>query len=297
MCTLPVVTTALVQRMLAAQYPQWAKLAINPVHPGGWCHHTFRLGHTMSVRLPKAACYASKVAKEHYWLPKLAPALPLPIPQPLALGSPTGAYPWHWSVYRWHPGQDATLAPAFDLQACAADLAHFLCALHRIDTTGAPQPGAENFYRGGSLRMYDGQVKQALKLLKAHVDTNLAYTLWQRALSSSWQQAPVWVHGDIAAGNLLLREGKLSAVIDFSGLVVGDPACDLVIAWTLFEAENRQTFQTAFDFDANTWARARGWALWKALIICAGLPGTDVKQQPQAWAILKKLLVKHQNGS
>lgn len=264
------IDTPLVRRLIRTQFPQWAHLPIRKVEPGGWDNRTFLLGDEMSVRLPSAAGYAAQVASEQHWLPKLAPHLPLPIPVPLAQGSPGEGYPWSWSVYGWLEGETATDERIADLDEFAIDLAGFLAALHRIDTAGGPPAGPQNYFRGASLTVYDTQTREALRLLEGRIDTKTARAIWNEALASEWQRPPVWLHGDIAWGNLLVKEGKLSAVIDFGSSAVGDPACDLAIAWTLFRNGSRKTFRNALPLDAGTWARGRAWTLWKAMITVSG---------------------------
>jgi aminoglycoside phosphotransferase (APT) family kinase protein len=259
----------LVRRLIAAQFPAWSDLPVEPVTPGGWDNRTFRLGDRMSVRLPSAAWYAAQVAKEHRWLPTLAPHLPLPIPVPLAQGQPTVEYPWPWSVYRWIAGEPAATAHIDDRTRFALDLAGFLKALYAIDATDGPAAGTHNFWRGGPLAVYDEETRQAVRTLGEQIDGAAALAIWDAALATRWEATPVWVHGDVAVGNLLASDGRLSAVIDFGSSGVGDPACDLVIAWTFLAGESRQVFRDALPFDAGTWARGRGWTLWKALITIA----------------------------
>jgi aminoglycoside phosphotransferase (APT) family kinase protein len=160
-----------------------------------------------------------------------------------------------------------------DLSQFAKALGKFLAALQRCDATGGPTAGSHNFYRGGELANYDIETRQAIAMLGDRDNVNTMTDLWSRALASTWHRAPVWVHGDIAIGNLLVHKGKLCAVIDFGQLCIGDPACDLAIAWTLFKGESREAFRNALALDSATWARARGWTLWKAL--CAPVPGAN----------------------
>ena len=237
---------------------------------GGWDNRTFHLGEEMTVRLPSAAPYALQVEKEQRWLPGLAPLLPLPIPVPLAIGEPGEGYPWHWSVYRWIEGETAKTAEIPDISQFAVDLAKFLIALRRIDSAGGSAPGQHNFFRGGPLSVYDNQTREALQALQGQIDTQAATAVWDAALAATWHGSPVWFHGDVAWGNLLVQNGRLSAVIDFGTSGVGDPSCDLAIAWTFFEDESREAFRAAIDVDDATWARGRGWTLWKALITVAG---------------------------
>ncbi|MEV4517062.1 aminoglycoside phosphotransferase family protein [Dactylosporangium sp. NPDC049525] len=258
-----------VRRLVAAQFPQWAGLPVRPVPDGGWDNWTFHLGSRMSVRLPSAAEYALAVDKEHRWLPALAAQLPLPIPAPLAKGAPGAGYPYPWSVYEWLDGEPARADRIADPVRFALDLAEFLAALRRVDITGGPHPGPHNWYRGGPLRTYDGEARRALTVLAGHVDADLAGEIWQGALDARWDGVRRWFHGDVAPGNLLLDGGRLAAVIDFGTCGVGDPACDLAIAWTLLTADGRQAFRERLGVDAATWARGRGWALWKTLVTCS----------------------------
>ena len=269
------INTALVQRLIKSQFPAWSDFPIKPVEFSGWDNRTFHLGDCMTVRVPSAESYASQVEKEQCWLPKLAPHLPLPIPQPLAMGKPSGDYPWPWSVYQWLDGKTASLDAISDLSQFALKLAEFLKALQKIDSTGGPVAGPQNFYRGGSLKIYEQETREAIKKLDPTLDSKRITEIWNRALDSEWNQPPVWMHGDIAVGNLLVNNGELSAVIDFGQLGVGDPACDLVISWTLFKDQSREVFKKAISLDEQTWERAMGWALWKALIVYTALPGSN----------------------
>lgn len=268
------IDAALVRRLISAQFSQWAGLPLEQVLPGGWDNRTFRLGADMLVRLPSAEGYAAAVAKEQQWLPRLAPHLPLPIPVPVAHGVPGEGFPFPWSVYRWLDGTDATGAEIGDRTAFAADLAAFLRALQRVDATGGPGPGAHAWYRGGPLAHYDAETRQAIAVLGNAVDGPAALDLWEQGLGTRWQRPPRWFHGDVAVGNLLVRDGRLAGVLDFGTSGVGDPACDLVIAWTLFDGDSRAAFRAGLDLDLDpdTWDRGRGWALWKALIVRAADP-------------------------
>ncbi len=279
--------------MIAAQFPRWAGLPIRPVDLDGWDNTTFRLGEDMSVRLPSAERYAAQVEKEHRWLPKLAPLLPLPIPTPLAKGAPTDDYPFPWSVYRWIEGENAAIGRIADPVEFATTLAAFLTALYRIDPTDGPPPGPHNFFRGAPPEVYDAESRQALASLEDEIDTDLARATWEGALEATWQGPPVWFHGDVAAGNLLVEDGRLSAVIDFGTSGVGDPACDLAIAWTFFGGESRDAFRAALGPDEATWARGRGWALWKALITLAEYRRTDPEKAEEARRVIDGVLEDH----
>ncbi len=287
------INESLVYRLVTNQFPQWKDLPIRPVEHQGWDNRTFRLGEHMLVRLPSSEEYSSQVQKEHKWLPKLAPGLPLSIPVPFAIGEPDHGYPWQWSINRWLEGSQAATAQIKDLCAFASTLAQFLTSLQRIDASDGPLAGPHSFYRGGSLATYDTETRQALTLLKDKIDVKTATEVWETALASTWQNPPVWVHGDISPGNLLVQNGQLSAVIDFGQLAVGDPACDLAIAWTFLKGRSREIFRDALLLDTDTWARGRGWALWKALIVAAGLTSWNAVGAAQALNTISEVLADH----
>jgi aminoglycoside phosphotransferase (APT) family kinase protein len=291
------INESLVRRLIAAQFPQWADLPIEPVEFDGWDNTTFRLGEDMSVRLPSAKGYVLQVDKEHRWLPKLAPYLPLPIPVPLAKGKPGEGYPFPWSVYRWIEGEPATIEHIDDLTEFATTLADFLIALYRVDPTSGPPPGPHNFFRGGPLTVYDAETRQALAALDGKIDTDAASAVWDAALEATWHGSPVWFHGDVAWGNLLVKGGRLSAVIDFGTSGVGDPSCDLAIAWTLFGGESRDAFRAALQLDDATWARGRGWTLWKALITLAAHIDTNPLEAGTARHVIDEVLADHKHGA
>jgi aminoglycoside phosphotransferase (APT) family kinase protein len=286
----PVIDDALVRRLVTAQFPQWSGLPIRSVETPGWDNSTFRLGEHIIARLPRAAAYAAQVEKEQQWLPKLAPLLPLQIPTPLAIGKPADGYPWKWSIYRWIEGETAAPERIGDLDNLANDLADFLITLQRIDPTDGPRPGPHNFYRGGSLTTYDTATRQAIAVLKGRLDTEAATAVWETGLKSTWDHPSVWLHGDVSVGNLLIHEGRLSAIIDFGMMGVGDPACDLSIAWTLFGRESRGTFRAKLPLDPGTWARGRAWTLWKALVVAAGLTETNPVEAVRPWSVIDEVL-------
>lgn len=199
-------------------------------------------------------------------------------------------YPWKWSIYGWLDGETAASGRIADLCEFAVDLAQFLKAFQSIDSTGGPLPGLHSFYRGGLLMTYDAEVRQALIALEGKIDVGTATKVWEEALATTWKGKPVWVHGDISAGNLLVQDGRLSAVIDFGQLAVGDPACDLAIAWTFFSEKSRKVFLDELPLDGETWARGRAWALWKSLVVAAGFKNPNNFESVQCWRIIKEVL-------
>ena len=261
---------ALVARLLAEQFPHWADLPIEPVLPLGTDNALYRLGDDMVARLPRRERTSGRLEKERRWLPRLAPLLPLGVPVPLAEGMPAEGYPFSWSVYRWLKGDNATPGRITDLSQFATDLAQFVAALQRIDPTGGPSPGEHNFGRGAPLPTRDEATRAAIASLGGTIDVDAVTASWDAALRApEWRRAPVWVHGDLDSRNLLVEQGRLSAVIDFGGLGVGDPACDVMVVWKVLSADTRDIFRAELSVDEATWARGRGWALSQALIALA----------------------------
>jgi aminoglycoside phosphotransferase (APT) family kinase protein len=266
----PAIDVSLARRLIDSQFPQWSHLRVAAVEFDGWDNRTFRLGSELTIRLPSGDWYAQQVDKEQRWLPVLAPQLPLPIPTPVAKGEPDSGFPYPWSVYRWLDGELASKARIDDLPGFATTLAGFLNALGRVDATGGPAAGEHNFYRGGPLATYEDEALEAIEALGNEVPRDAVGRVWEDAMSTRWDRKPVWLHGDVAGGNLLVRDGRLAAVIDFGSSGVGDPACDTVIAWTFLSGPSRARFRDELGADAGTWSRGRGWGLWKALITLVG---------------------------
>ncbi len=288
-------SVALVGRLLAAQFPHWGDLPIRPLRSAGTDNALYRLGDDMAVRLPRIQGATGQVDKEHQWLPRLAPLLPLAIPVPLAKGTPGEGYPWHWSVYRWLEGENAAMERIADPRQAATDLAHFIAALQRIDPTGGPAPGPHNFNRGVPLAARDSATRAAIGSLHGTFDADVVTAAWDRALQApAWQGPPVWIHGDLQAGNLLVVQGRLSAVIDFGGSGIGDPACDVMTAWLFLCADTRDVFRAALDVDDATWARGRGWALSVGLIALPYYQHTNPILAAIARRAIDQVLADHQ---
>ncbi len=255
---------ALVRRLLAGQFPQWADLPVRPVASYGTDHDIYRLGADLVARLPRIGWATAQASKEARWLPVLAPHLPLAIPVQVAMGGPAEDYPFAWSVCTWLPGgtADGTLA---DLEQAAVDLAGFVAALRRVDTAGAPARPHRG--RGAPLAELDEPVRAAVVELGDRVDGDAVLRAWQESLDvPAWSGPEVWLHGDLLPGNLVVDGGRLAGVIDFGGLNVGDPAGDLLPAWNLLRGSSRARFRAELDVDEASWLRGRGWALAQGLL-------------------------------
>jgi aminoglycoside phosphotransferase (APT) family kinase protein len=282
----------LVRRLVAAQFPRWAAEEVRPVGKPGVDNSTFRLGDTMTVRLPRFERWVGQVTREQRWLPYLAPHLPLPIPKPLAQGEPALGFPYPWSVYEWLPGNRTDVDPLTDPRQAAADLAEFLAALHAIDPTDGPPPEWSNGFRGCDLAdprdspVVRHYMETRIARLEDSLDTTPIRALWAQGLAAPTCRRPVWVHGDPAPGNVLATGGRLSAVIDFGTLAVGDPAVDLIGAWTLLTPEGRTVLRDKPGIDDDTWLRGRVWGL------SAVLPAPD-EITDEALSALDTVLADH----
>jgi len=254
----------LVRRLLADQFPQWAGLPIRPVESYGTDHDIYRLGDDLSARLPRINWATAQAAREATWLPRLAPHVPLRVPVQLAMGQPSEGYPFEWSVYEWLPGENAN-GTIDDLERAAVDLAAFVTALRAVDTTDA-HPRSRGS-RGAPLTEVDAVVRRSIDELGDRIDRVAALRSWDESVSApAWDGEEVWVHGDLLPGNLLVVDGRLSAVIDWGGLNVGDPACDLQPAWNVFDGVSRERYRRELDVDDASWLRGRGWALCQAVV-------------------------------
>lgn len=257
----------LVRRLLAGQFPHWSDLPIARVESAGTENAIYRLGDDLAIRLPYRAANTIRVDKDHRWLPRFEPQLPLAIPVPLAKGAPAEGYPSQWSVCLWLPGENATLGRLADPCQAARELAKFIHALQEIDPAGGPAPGDHNFFRGIPLADRDGYTRAAIAGSAGLVDVEAVTAAWERDLQApGWEASPVWIHGDLSPGNLLAVRGRLSGVIDWGGLALGDPAIELLPAWNLFRGESRDAFRAAIAVDEATWSRGRGLALSVALV-------------------------------
>ncbi|MFJ6838602.1 aminoglycoside phosphotransferase family protein [Streptomyces sp. NPDC091209] len=256
------IDASLVRRLLAEQFPRWAELPLKRVESAGTVNALYRLGGDLAVRLPRIADGADDVTKEHAWLPRLAPSLPFPVPEILGLGTPAADFPWHWAVLRWLDGDLPVAGALTDPYALAADLGAFVAALRGIDLPGGPTA-----YRGTPLATVDAETRSAIEDLRGAIDTRAATAAWEEALAApSWAGPARWLHSDLMPMNLLIRGGRLAAVLDFGTLGTGDPACDFIPAWNLLPAEARSAFRESAGADDAGWARGRGWALSMALI-------------------------------
>lgn len=271
------ITAELAARLVRAQFPQWADLPVRPVDDQGHDNRTFRLGGELSLRLPTAEGYVAAVSKEDTWLPHLARHLPLPVPEPVALGEPGEGYPFPWSVRRWLPGTTLFHAGIDDV-TLAGQLGDLLTALRAVPDGGGPAPGRHSWWRGCHPSAYADQVQRSLQILGDRVDAETCRAIWAEGATTVWTRPPVWFHGDVSYGNLLAEDGRLSALIDFGACGVGDPASDLAIAWGRFTGEARKVFRERAGLDDDTWRRARAWTLWKALAVLAGLSNPDDEQ-------------------
>ncbi len=294
------ITANLARLLIEEQFPEYAHLEITHLEKQGHDNRTFRLGEDMLIRMPAAIDYEKQVEKEHEILPKLAQHLSVSIPAPIKMGKPCRAFPYHFSIYKWLAGTSINLLllTEREKEILAVDLAVFLKELHNITEIKGPKPGIHNFWRGEHISIYEKAAREQIKKLAGLYDPsfyNEAIDLLEKATATKWQKEPVWVHGDFAIGNMLVdgyRPHKLSAIIDFGCSAQGDPACDLVIAFTYFEGIARQIFIKEMNLDSGTWLRAKAWALWKASFELCRL---EDKSSPES-LIQQKIISEVING-
>jgi aminoglycoside phosphotransferase (APT) family kinase protein len=280
---------ALVRRLLAAQFPQWADLALRRVASAGTDNALYRLGDDLVVRLPRIHWALGAVDKELRWLPMLAPLLPVAIPVPLAKGMPAEGYPWEWGVYPWLKGENPIIDRIAEPDALARDVVQFVRALQRIDGAGGPPSS-----RGVPLVTRDEPTRAAIAELQGMIDTDAATAAWDAALRiPDWSGPDLWLHGDLLPGNLLLQGGRLTGVIDFGVMGVGDPACDLIVAWGVLPRESRQIFRAELGADDATWARGRGWALSVAVIALPYYKDTNPVLAATARQLIREVLAEY----
>ena len=256
------IDAGLVGRLVAEQFPHLADLPITEVRSTGTVNAIYRLGDRLCARLPRVAEWAPDLDREWRWLPELAPRLPLRVPEPVGRGRPGGSYPFSWAIYGWIDGQPYADRLVDDERRAAEDLARFVVDLRRIDPVGAPRGGRR------PLRELDGVTREVIASARGVIDGDAAVAAWERALRApAWAGSPVWIHSDLLRPNVLVRDGRVCAVIDFGGVGVGDPAADVIAAWSVFGRAGRGVFRAALEVDDGTWERARGFALHQAALI------------------------------
>ncbi|PWJ08362.1 phosphotransferase [Streptomyces sp. NWU49] len=282
------VDAALVGRLVAGRFPRWAGLPVERLRSSGTENAMFRLGPDLVVRLPRHPGAVEGVAHEQRWLPRLGPLLPFAAPEPLGRGGPGEGFPWPWSVYRWLEGANPVAGALDDPVSLARDLAALVTALRGVDATDGPP-----CHRGVPLAHRDVPTREAIARLAGRVDTDAVTALWEEALGAPEHAgAPVWAHGDLSPGNVLVGGGRLAAVIDFGSVGVGDPAVDLVVAWNLLPAEARGAFRAAVGADEAQWARGRGWALSIALIALPYYWDTNPPLAANSRHVIKEILAE-----
>jgi aminoglycoside phosphotransferase (APT) family kinase protein len=256
--------------LIETQCPQWSGLPIVPVMSSGTDNALFRLGNEYIIRLPRieweTGSVNKSINKEYEWLPKIAKFLKIPISEPIFKGHPDKSYPWSWLISKWNEGHNPDFENDNEYEFLAKDLAYFLNELHKTNLSHGPLSR-----RGVALntKIVDEETKKAISELEGEIDIPIVTEIWERLSNiPNWNKEPVWVHGDFLPGNILIQNNRLSAVLDFTDVGMGDPACDLVIAWSLLNPNSRFIFRKKLEkIDDNTWERGKGWALSIASIM------------------------------
>ncbi len=289
----PEINLTLAQQLIHEQFPQWSGLSLDPVASAGTDNALFRLGEQMVLRLPYRAFSLTAADKEKIWLPILGPALTLKVPIPIAQGKPTPEYPFDWAIYPWLEGEDLWHTAAIDLKQLAVDIGKFVVELRQIRPAENLGYGKHNFYRGGPLIHSDKPVRDAIAACGERIDQQRITSIWQHVLAQPTAEADYWIHGDLHPGNLLAHDGKLSAVIDFGLLGVGDPACDLMPAWNLLDEASRVHFKALTGIDEACWIRGQGWALRQALMALPYYWDTNPTMVAMSQHIIAELLSEY----
>lgn len=282
----------LVRRLINTQCPQWSSLDIRRVRTTGTDNVIYRLGDQLLVRLPRTPESAQRTRKEHRWLPELGAKLPISIPVPIAMGAPSEDYPSAWSVLPWLPGQTADhQGSALDESSVAVRLAEFVVAMRDVNASDELLPGTHNFFRGVALAERDGEVRAAIAQMANIMDTRYAARAWDKLREvSPWPHRPALIHGDLLPANILVEQGRIAAIIDFGGMGAGDPACDLIPAWTLFSRYGREIFRRRAGLDNDTWLRGQGWALSIGLVALPYYRSTNPRFADLAERIIREVL-------
>jgi aminoglycoside phosphotransferase (APT) family kinase protein len=255
------ISAELAARLVAEQFPRWSGQRVRPVErQGTWCVN-YRLGGSMVIRLPRVLGWGLGPVLENGILARMAPYLPVEVPELLGLGRPTAEYPSTWGVLRWIDGDITGEGQLTEPVLFAADLAAFLRALRKVDLPDRPPA-----YRGRPLAALHHETITAINQAGGLIDTGTAAAIWEQALAlPGWDGPDTWIHSDLMPGNLMTRSGRLSAVIDFDGACIGDPSEDLTVAWMVLPAQVRPAFRNAVAVDNATWLRGRARALSGAI--------------------------------
>ncbi|MCX3062021.1 aminoglycoside phosphotransferase family protein [Streptomyces beihaiensis] len=285
----PDIDEKLVRALVDDQFPQWSGLPLTLVDSNGTSNVLFRLGDERVVRLPRVRGSVPDLERERRWMPFLAPRVPVPVPEPVAVGAPGRGFPWPWAVHRWLDGVNPTVGRLERPTALAQDLAAFVTALQRVDTAGAPES-----YRGRPLVERDADTREVIGSLAGTIDTQTALAVWDAAVAAPRGDRPdVWLHADLQPGNMLVADGRLSAVIDFGCMGLGDPAVDLIVAWYVLDAPERAVYRAGLDLDDAAWARGRGWALTIAVNELAYYRQSNRFMADTAARVIEEVLTEH----
>lgn len=274
----------LVRTLLTDQCPQWARLPLESITSLATSHAVFRLGKQYLVRMPRIETAAASIDKEYKWVPQLASCLSIPISDPCFQGKPSETYPWPWLIAPWQEGHNPVFEKSTEYEVLAKDIAYFLNQLHAIPCTGQePIPS-----RGIELTCLEAETRNAIEQLAEEENIFQAIKIWEQLLQMpGWPHKAVWVHGDLLPVNILIENNRLAAVIDFADAGLGDPACDLIIAWSLLEAPSRKILKDSLQgLDPAAWERSKAWALSIAFII---LPYYQ-KSNPGLVAIARRMI-------
>lgn len=286
------INNKIVRQLLTQQFPEFTHLKLESVYPEGTDNKLYKLGDDKVIRMPRMERSAINIKKESQWLSQLVPLLPIAIPEPLAQGQPSINYPFPWLICQWLEGRNPDKENELNYDQAAVDLGNFIVSMQKINFPDAPACS-----RGQPLSTRDQETRKSIKLLDNTFNIGLLTKIWESLLTTpKWQGRPTWIHGDLHPGNLLSQSGRITAVVDFGSVGVGDPACDLMAAWTLLTTETRENFRTIIQADDPTWRRGCGWALHFGIVAYPYYKDTNPTLADIAKRTLSEVLVDYEHS-
>lgn len=280
----------LVNSLLKKQFPEFENLEIIALDYSSVDNKIFRLGDEYLIRLPSAKKYSFQSEKEQKFLSKIADFVTIKVPELVRAGKKSDIYPSNFSIFKWIDGETAKNIQQENKEQFAFDLANILLEFQKINIENFPCSDQKNFYRGGDLNNYNQEFLYSLNHVKDLINYNNAQEIWNLALNSKFSHKNQFVHGDLSGDNILIKNEKLEAIIDFGLMCQGDPACDLVIYWKFFDKKSREIFKNRLNFNEETWNRARGWCLWKSVITLDKIKDKKPKEAKDEILLIRDIL-------
>lgn len=289
------------KELIDSQFPQYKELKIEKIASQGHDNTTFQLGANYTISFPNKDMYQESIQSVYDFLPKIQEYLSIKIPIKMHIGNPSTLFSYRWSIQRYIEGQSSNLIlESIDLNQFATELAKILKEFKNIknlDRENKLRPSPKNFFRGGDLIIYKSDIEQSLSILKdEQIDKVWINKIWKHAISVPWKGENLFVHGDIAQGNIIFNDNKLEGIIDFGTMACGDPACDLMMAWNTFTGESRAIFKKIVDYDNDTWIRGMAWTLWKGLLEISQTSKSNANDWKNPQKVIEEIIEDYKNN-